>query len=229
MRTAGIRGDERRRGVTTTKRRRGADVAPDLVHRVFRSERPNALRVSDLTYVRTTEGMADVSLVDATSRMIVGWQVASEMTVQTVLSLLEVARLRRGAFHAGLSFSLDRAHSDAGSQYRRPRGHAPGRDRRGSLRRATGRATTPHAGEPERLLSSRAHRRPGTRGLQGRLSPRGCDRVVVPVVVETRIQGSLGDPLSETGAHDFERAFATDDHTTSEEGIHGTESRGKPG
>jgi hypothetical protein len=39
------------------------------------------------------------------------------MTVQTVLRALEVARLRRGAFHAGLSLSLDRAHSDAGSQY----------------------------------------------------------------------------------------------------------------
>jgi hypothetical protein len=35
----------------------------------------------------------------------------------TVLRALEVARLRRGAFHGGLSFSLDRAHSDAGSQY----------------------------------------------------------------------------------------------------------------
>jgi len=61
--------------------------------------------------------MADVSLVDATRCMIVGWQVASEMTVQTVLSLLEVTCLRRGGFHAGLSFSCDRAHSDAGSQY----------------------------------------------------------------------------------------------------------------
>jgi len=55
--------------------------------------------------------------VDATRCMIVCWQVASEMTVQTVLSLLEVTCLRRGAFHDGLSFSLDRAHSDAGSQY----------------------------------------------------------------------------------------------------------------
>jgi len=35
--------------------------------------------------------------------------------------------------------------------------------------------------------------------------------------------------LSETGAHDFERADATQDHTTSEEGIQGTESPGKPG
>jgi len=98
-------------------RRRGADVAPDLVHRVFHAERPNALWVSDLTYVRTTEGMAYVCfVVDAFSRMIVGWQVASEMTVQTVLRALDMARLRRGAFHAGLSLSLDRAHSDAGSQ-----------------------------------------------------------------------------------------------------------------
>jgi putative transposase len=113
MRTAGIRGVQRRRGVTTTKRRRGADVAPDLVHRVFHAERPNALWVSDLTYVRTTEGMAYVCfVVDAFSRMIVGWQVASEMTVQTVLRALDMARLRRGAFHAGLV-----AHSDAGSQY----------------------------------------------------------------------------------------------------------------
>jgi len=68
--------------------------------------------------------MADVSLVDATSRMIVGGQVASEMTVQTVLRALEVTCLRRGAFHAGLSFSLDRAHFDAGREDRasaRPR------------------------------------------------------------------------------------------------------------
>jgi len=57
--------------------------------------------------------MADVSHLDATSRTIVGWQVASQMTV---LRALEVARLGRGAFHGGLSFSLDRAHSDAGRE-----------------------------------------------------------------------------------------------------------------
>jgi len=68
--------------------------------------------------------MADVSHLDATRCMIVGWQVASEMTVQTVLRALEVARLRRGACDAGLSFSLDRAHFDAGREDRastRPR------------------------------------------------------------------------------------------------------------
>jgi len=115
MAMSGIPGDERRRGVTR-ERRRGADVAPDLVHRVFRSEHPNALSVSDLTYVRTTEGMTDVSHLDATRCRIVGGEVASPMTVQTVLRALEVARLRRGAFHDALSFSLDRAHFDAGRE-----------------------------------------------------------------------------------------------------------------
>jgi len=62
--------------------------------------------------------MADVSHLDATSRMIVGWQVASEIAVETVLRALDMARLRRGAFHGGLSFSLDRAHSNAGSKDR---------------------------------------------------------------------------------------------------------------
>jgi len=93
--------------------------------------------------------MADVSHLDATRCRIVGWQVTSEMTV---LSLLEVTCLRRGAFHAGLSLSCDRAHFDAGREDRASGGHAPGRDRRGSLRRATGRAMTRHARERERLL-----------------------------------------------------------------------------
>jgi hypothetical protein len=68
--------------------------------------------------------MADVSLLDATRCRIVGGQVASEMTVQTVLRALEVTCLRRGAFHGGLSFSCDRAHFDAGREDRasaRPR------------------------------------------------------------------------------------------------------------
>jgi len=77
---------------------------------------PHAGRVSDRTSVDTTEEMVDVSLLDATRCRIVGGEVASPMTVQTVLSLLWVARLRRGAFHDALSFSLDRAHFDAGRE-----------------------------------------------------------------------------------------------------------------
>jgi len=49
---------------------------------------------------------------------------------------------------------------------------------------SVGSATTPHAGERERLRSSRARRRPGTGSPKGRLSPRCRDHVVVHVAVE---------------------------------------------
>jgi len=42
---------------------------------------------------------------------------------------------------------------------------------------------------------------------------------------ETRIHGYLGDRSPE----EFERAYAAQDNTTSEEGIQGLESPGKPG
>jgi hypothetical protein len=64
--------------------------------------------------------MADVCFVDATRCMIVRGEVASEIAVQTVLRALEVARLRQGAFHGGLSFSLDRVRNpvDHGHRFR---------------------------------------------------------------------------------------------------------------
>ena len=52
--------------------------APDLVNRNFRADRPDALWVTDLTYVPTRSGMAYVCfIVDAFSRRIVGWRVAT--------------------------------------------------------------------------------------------------------------------------------------------------------
>ena len=67
---------------------------PDLVNRNFRADRPDALWVTDLTYVPTRTGMAYVCfIVDAFSRRIVGWRVASNMRTDMVLDALEMARL----------------------------------------------------------------------------------------------------------------------------------------
>jgi putative transposase len=113
MRSAGIRGVRRSRSVITTRPDRGAERAPDLVKRAFVATRPNALWVTDLTYVATWAGMAYVCfIVDAFSRMIVGWRVSSNMRTQMVLDALEMARWRRGTHLEGLV-----AHSDAGSQF----------------------------------------------------------------------------------------------------------------
>ena len=113
MRELGIRGARRGRRVFTTKSDPTAERPADLVSRNFSAERPNVLWVSDLTYVATWSGVAYVCfIVDAFSRMIVGWRVASHMRTDIVLDALEMARWSRGAYLEGLV-----AHSDAGSQF----------------------------------------------------------------------------------------------------------------
>jgi putative transposase len=115
MRQLAIEGVSRqRRKVFTTRQDPDAVRAPDLVNRNFTADRPDALWVTDLTYVPTRSGMAYVCfIVDAFSRMIVGWRVASHMRTDMVLDALEMARRSRGNRRLiGLV-----THSDAGSQF----------------------------------------------------------------------------------------------------------------
>jgi len=115
MRQMEIRGVSRRRKqVFTTRQDPDAWRAPDLVDRNFTAAAPNRLWVTDLTYVPTRSGMAYVCfIVDAFSRRIVGWRVATHMRTEMVLDALEMARRSRGAHRfVGLV-----THSDAGSQF----------------------------------------------------------------------------------------------------------------
>ena len=114
MRELGIEGVSRlRKKVFTTQQDPDAARAPDLVNRHFKADRPDALWVTDLTYVPTRSGMAYVCfIVDAFSRKIVGWRAASNMKTEMVLEALEMARASRGGHRlVGLV-----THSDAGSQ-----------------------------------------------------------------------------------------------------------------
>ena len=115
MRDLDIRGVSRRRKkVFTTVADPDALRAPDLVDRDFTADRPDALWVTDITYVPTRSGMAYACfIVDAYSRRIVGWRVASHMRTSMVLDALEMARRSRGDRRlVGLV-----THSDAGSQF----------------------------------------------------------------------------------------------------------------
>jgi len=115
MREMDIEGTSRRRKkVFTTVSAPDATRAPDLVNRNFTAERPDALWVTDITYVPTRSGMASVCfIVDAFSRRIVGWRVASNMRTDMVLDALEMARRSRGGRRlVGLV-----THADAGSQF----------------------------------------------------------------------------------------------------------------
>jgi putative transposase len=113
MRQAGIQGVSRKRRLRTTRPDPAAPRPADLVERDFTATRPNELWVTDLTYVPTWSGVAYVCfIVDAFSRMIVGWRVAAHMRTDMVLDALEMARWSRGTELEGLT-----CHSDAGSQF----------------------------------------------------------------------------------------------------------------
>jgi putative transposase len=109
MRQAGLAGVSRRKFAVTT-RRDGGRQAPDLVARNFTAERPDQLWVADITYVPTWAGFLYLAVVlDACSRRIVGWSMATSLATQLVLDALDMALTTRRPKDVIL-------HSDQGSQ-----------------------------------------------------------------------------------------------------------------
>jgi len=115
MREAGIQGAKRRgKPWRTTKADPAAQRRPDLVQRDFSATAPNRLWVGDFTYLRSWEGISYFAFVlDAFSRRVVGWQLASHMRTDLVLDAL---RMALGQREPGADFELV-AHTDRGSQY----------------------------------------------------------------------------------------------------------------
>jgi putative transposase len=115
MKSNGIVGAKRRgKPWRTTRPDPLAARRPDLVQRHFATSGPNELWVADLSYLRCWEGLVFFAFVlDAYSRMIVGWQLASHMRTDLVLDALRMALGRRGP---GADVELIH-HSDRGSQY----------------------------------------------------------------------------------------------------------------
>jgi len=111
LRGAGLQGVSRRRGVRTTRRGLAETPAADLVQRDFTAAAPNQLWVADITYIPTWAGFLFLAVVlDAYSRRIVGWAMATHLKSDLVLDALNMALAQRkphGVIH----------HSDQGSQY----------------------------------------------------------------------------------------------------------------
>jgi hypothetical protein len=105
----GLAGVSRRKFVVTTVKG-DSRQAPDLVERNFAAEAPDRLWVADITYIPTWAGFLYLAVVlDAYSRRIVGWSMATTLATQLVLDALNMALLTRrptGVIH----------HSDQGSQ-----------------------------------------------------------------------------------------------------------------
>ena len=112
MREHRIRARHKRRFKATTDSRHTLPVAPNVLDRQFRAERPNAAWVADITYVATGEGWLYLAVVlDLFDRTVVGWSIKPKLTADLVLDALTMAWWRRrpgpGLVH----------HSDRGSQY----------------------------------------------------------------------------------------------------------------
>lgn len=112
MRRMGLRGVMRGKPVRTTVSNKAAPCPLDRVNRQFRADRPNALWVSDFTYVSTWQGFVYVAfIIDVYARRIVGWKVSRSARTDFVLDALEqalYARKRDGELIH---------HSDRGVQY----------------------------------------------------------------------------------------------------------------
>jgi transposase InsO family protein len=114
MRSMGLQGVIRGKPVRTTISDKAAPCPLDHVNRQFKAPRPNALWVSDFTYVATWSGFAYVAfIIDAYARRIVGWRVSRTAHTGFVLDALEQALHERRPMHRGGLVH----HSDRGSQY----------------------------------------------------------------------------------------------------------------
>ena len=114
MQNMGLQGVIRGKPVRTTISNKAAPCPLDHVNRQFQAPRPNALWVSDFTYVATWAGFVYVAFViDTFARRIVGWRVSRTAHASFVLDALEQALHDRRPLHRGGLVH----HSDRGSQY----------------------------------------------------------------------------------------------------------------
>ena len=113
MRETGIQGLYRRRRHGCTVRDPNAETSSDLVNRDFTVDEPNRLWITDITEHPTGEGrLYCAAVMDAYSRLIVGWSIAEHMRTELVTDALGMAIIRRQPEN-----SRTILHSDHGSQY----------------------------------------------------------------------------------------------------------------
>jgi putative transposase len=112
MRQEGIAGKKRKKFCVTTDSRHVDPIAPNIVQRHFDAPVPNAVWVTDVTYVWTHEGWLYLAaILDLCSRRVVGWATSANNDTELALDALKRAKSCRmplvGLVH----------HSDRGSVY----------------------------------------------------------------------------------------------------------------
>jgi transposase InsO family protein len=118
MRSLGLSGVRRDKGIRTTIPAKDGKRAGDLLDRDFTASAPNRVWVTDFTYVRTWAGWVYVAFIlDVFAQRIVAWHAATCKDVDLVMTPLRMAIWQRD--HEGRPVVGEELihHSDAGSQY----------------------------------------------------------------------------------------------------------------
>ena len=97
MRTLGLSGVRRDKGIRTTIPAKDGTRAGDLLDRDFTAAAPNRTWVTDFTYVRTWAGFTYVAfIVDVYAKRIVAWHAATTKHTDLVMIPLRMALWQRG-------------------------------------------------------------------------------------------------------------------------------------
>lgn len=112
MKRQGLRAKAAKRFIATTDSKHSYRIADNLLQRNFRTDMPDLVWVTDITYLRSNNGWLYLTtFIDLFSRKVVGWNVSRTLGHESVLAAFRKATLRRGSV-GGLVI-----HSDRGVQY----------------------------------------------------------------------------------------------------------------
>ncbi len=118
MRTLGLEGIRRSKGIRTTIASKDGKRAPDLLDRDFTTSAPNTKWVTDFTYVRSWAGFVYVAfIVDCFAQKIVAWHASTSKATELVMTPLRMALWQRDREGHPIQREELICHSDAGSQY----------------------------------------------------------------------------------------------------------------
>jgi putative transposase len=112
MKNNGLAAKNRKKWVNTTNSKHDHPIAENILNRDFTAVGPGYKWVSDITYLRTTQGWVYLTtVIDLWDRKVIGWALSTDMDSIHVVRALEMACMNRQPME-GLIF-----HSDRGVQY----------------------------------------------------------------------------------------------------------------
>jgi putative transposase len=113
MRSAGIRALASKRFVVTTDSKHKYPVVENVLNRGFSVERKNQVWVSDITYVRTSQGWLYLTvIIDLWNRKVIGWAMSKDLSAQNTSIKAWRMAVRSNPITDTLIF-----HSDRGIQF----------------------------------------------------------------------------------------------------------------